>query len=333
MFGWAQNVFRKCNAGVNLMRRWHWLGGCLLLVGCATPLVTPPAEMRPVWLTQPLASEHELFGVGASPIGEQYTSALRRARMAAVADLLTQLKRALLAEAPSQQSSSLDAWYSPFAHNGVDQLAQAPIQWLDDWESTDGIVYAWVGLERTAAAHYLQQVYQRDWPRVPWPVHTDWPSLQQWAGMLATAGEQRAHHLLHQWLVGVPIDPGWEAYQAELGQAWQAHQAGMPIGLFLSEATPVDIAPWLIQPWASAGFVFAQGAWQLKFHVTGTESVGAESEVLRVNLEVFLFDPEATLRWQFQTQQQSHLGQSTRQQMMQQLAETAFAAFQEALLN
>lgn len=337
MFGWAQNVFRNFSAAVDKVARWHLSLYCLLLAGCTTPLVT--VEERPDWLIRLPDSARLFYGVGASPTGEQPTSALHRARSAATADLFTQMRRSLLTQTPPPVVKGLSGWYGQSAESRIAELTQADVKWLEAWESSDNMVYVWAALERERAAHRLRQVYLENQSRVvglPGMGDGDaWANLQRWAQVLAVAAEQQARNELHQWLVEQPIEADWSKQQAQLEQAWREYQASMPMRLFLSEATPVGWAPKLIQPWVAEQFVFAPGDWQLRFHATESVQGTGESQQVTYSLEVFLLDPEAILKWQHHTEHRQLAKQTdqARLQALQQLAEAVFSAWQQELLN
>jgi hypothetical protein len=333
MYGSVQNAFRKFSAGANMIRHGLLLLGWLLVAGCATPMLAPPAADRPDWLRALPESERWLYGVGASPLGEQSASALRRARSAAIADLFTQIQLDLMAE---ETASAQSLWVAQPASSRVHELGAAEVQWLDDWQSPDAVVYALVGLERARAAERLRALPLQNWPQLPeQSAPVSWTQLQEWASVLSVLADQQGRDALHQWLVDTDLHPDWPAHERALTEAWQGQQRQMPIRLFLSATTPEPWASSLIQPWAAHGFVFARGDWQLRFHVTEAMQTLTDGYQVELTFDILMLDPQMDLRWQYQTQSTSRARELAlaREQALQQGAEQAFSAWQQALFD
>lgn len=304
---------------MSVHRLTGWLlaaSGALLLSACVT---VPPedavqngdGEGRPAWVTQPPRTGDVIYGSGGSPLGDDASAALTRARQAATADLMTGLRVRIMAETRSEVTDAdgdVSQFYAQSITSRVDEIALDDVRLEDTWESAQQYLYALVSLDTAQAARQLRNAYQEErslldvTPEQRSESIALWDQLSRWQRFMSLAARQQSRDELHRLFVGDSIDTQWPADYAAMQQQYADFVASLSIALEAEDDLTAQWATTLSRPWTDMGIPLSvegeDADWSLHLATRAEDRSDAQTRRHEVTVDATLRDENQQVRWQ-----------------------------------
>lgn len=285
------------------------LGLLTLLAACSSAPPEPVDESgRPDWVLNPPARSDTVYGVGGSPLNGDLTRNLDRARQAATANLVTNLRVQLVAETRSRVSSDNDTVSHQFQQDISSLIPDIQLddtRLVDTWEDPSGYIYALVSLNTREAARQVRTRFQSRLDALSPPdgdASEDlWQVFTQWQRTLALSAEMDALDDLHSIFTGEPAESGWADTRSRLHSAYLDFAATITLSIQGSDSLSrnhVDTARDVFRQTRMGMTESDDADWTLTFSLSDEAQTQDNTHFHFVTGSLSLRDETGRVRWQ-----------------------------------
>lgn len=285
------------------------IGLLILLAGCSSAPQAPPEEPgRPDWVLNPPARSDTVYGVGGSPLNGDLTRNLDRARQAATANLVTNLRVQLVAETRSRVSSDNDNVSHQFQQDISSLIPDIQLddtRLVDTWEDPSGYIYALVSLNTREAARQVRTRFEARLDALSPPDDATsedlWQVFTRWQRTLTLSAEIDALDDLHSIFTGEPAASGWADTRNRLHSAYLDFAASITLSVQGSDSLSqnhVDTALYVFRQTRMGLTESADADWTLTLSLSDEAQTRDNTHFHFVTGSLSIRDETGRVRWQ-----------------------------------